>query len=126
MCYHKNAEELSGFSLSYIGEKRLLLRNSFWKIFLKGVIFLKDQEKLTGVVLRGLRWEREEELENLIEQDEHPEYLIEDDETTEKGKLKRELKEEAMRRLEEAARTEADFQNVISEWNRLDSNRERK
>ena len=87
---------------------------------------MNGQEQLAGAVLRGLRWEREEELENLIEQDEHPEYLIEDDESTEKGKLKRELKEEAMRRLEEAARTEADFQKVISEWNRLDSNRERK
>lgn len=87
---------------------------------------MNGQEQLVGAVLRGLRWEREEKLENLIEQDEHPEYLIEDDETTEKGKLKRELKEEAMRRLEEAARTVENFQNVVSQWDRLDSNRERK
>ena len=41
-------------------------------------------------------------------------------------KLKRELRAEAMTRLEEAARTEADFEDVISCWNKLDANRERK
>lgn len=41
-------------------------------------------------------------------------------------KLKRELRAEAMTRLEEAARTEADFENVISCWDKLDANRERK
>lgn len=41
-------------------------------------------------------------------------------------KLKRELRAEAMTRLEEAAHTEADFENVISCWDKLDANRERK
>lgn len=41
-------------------------------------------------------------------------------------KLKRELRAEAMTRLEEAARTEADFENVVKCWDKLDENRERK
>ena len=41
-------------------------------------------------------------------------------------KLKRELEREALSRLEDAARTEEDFQNVVTWWNRLDANRERK
>ena len=41
-------------------------------------------------------------------------------------KLKRELRAEAMTRLEEAARTEADFENVVACWDKLDANRERK
>lgn len=41
-------------------------------------------------------------------------------------KLKRDLRAEAMTRLEEAARTEADFENVVKCWDRLDENRERK
>ena len=45
---------------------------------------------------------------------------------TEKQKLRRELQEEALARLEQAARTPEDFQNVVSWWNRLDANRERR
>lgn len=41
-------------------------------------------------------------------------------------KLKRELQEEALRRMEEAARTEAEFKCVVSMWNKRDDNRERK
>lgn len=44
----------------------------------------------------------------------------------ERKKLKRELQEEALRRMEEAARTETEFQCVVSMWNKRDSNRERK
>ena len=40
--------------------------------------------------------------------------------------LKREIRAEAVRRLEEAARTEADFSVVIKEWDKLDQNRERR
>ena len=47
-------------------------------------------------------------------------------ETSTRKKLKRELEREALSRLEDAARTEEDFQNVITWWNRLDANRERK
>ena len=41
-------------------------------------------------------------------------------------RLKREMRAEAIRRLEEAARTEKDFQAVVEEWNKLDRNRERR
>lgn len=45
---------------------------------------------------------------------------------TERTKLKRELKAEALTRLEEAARTEEDFKAVIKEWDKQERNRERK
>ena len=41
-------------------------------------------------------------------------------------KLKREIEREALARMEDAARTEADFKIVTAEWNRLDANRERR
>ena len=44
----------------------------------------------------------------------------------ERKKLKREIEREALARMEDAARTEADFQNVTAEWDRLDANRERR
>ena len=47
-------------------------------------------------------------------------------ETSTRKKLKRELEREALSRLEDAARTEEDFQNVVTWWNRLDANREHK
>ncbi len=50
----------------------------------------------------------------------------EPEETPSRKKLKRELEEEALARLEDAARTEAEFQNVISWWDKRDANRERK
>ena len=36
------------------------------------------------------------------------------------------MRAEAIRRLEEAARTEKDFRAVVEEWNKLDRNRERR
>ena len=44
----------------------------------------------------------------------------------ERKKLNREIEREALARMEDAARTEADFQNVMAEWDRLDANRERR
>lgn len=44
----------------------------------------------------------------------------------ERKRLKREIEREALARMEDAARTEADFQNVTAEWDRLDANRERR
>ena len=41
---------------------------------------------------------------------------------TERTKLKRELKAEALTRLEEAARTEEDFKAVIKEWDKQEQN----
>ena len=40
--------------------------------------------------------------------------------------MQRELREEALRRYEEAARTVQDFKNVHITWDKLDANRERK
>ena len=41
-------------------------------------------------------------------------------------KLVRDLKHEALTRMEDAARTEDDFTEVVKQWNHLDRNRERK
>ena len=77
--------------------------------------------------------ERTLELESELEQDEHPrDYAaeLEDEEEeaapTSEKRLKREIRAEALRRLEEAARTESDFLTVVDEWNKLDRNRERR
>ena len=78
-----------------------------------------------------LSTERMEELEIQIQQDEKP-IKLEPDESglsePERGKkkLKRELRKEALTRMEEAARTEADFEKVTQAWDKLDANRERK
>ena len=82
---------------------------------------------------QALAEERLAELENELEQDEHPidyeaELENEEEEAAPVGdkRLKREIRAEAVRRLEEAARTEKDFQAVVEEWNKLDRNRERR
>lgn len=79
----------------------------------------------------ALAEERTLELESELEQDEHPrDYTaeLEDEEEeaapTSEKRLKREIRAEALRRLEEAARTESDFLSVVDEWNKLDRNRE--
>ena len=81
----------------------------------------------------ALAEERTLELESELEQDEHPRDYhaeLEDEEEeaapTSEKRLKREIRAEALRRLEEAARTLKDFQDVIAEWDRLDRNRERR
>ena len=51
---------------------------------------------------------------------------IEDDEQSERKLLKRELKAQALKRLEDSARTVIDFKNVAAWWDRLDANRERR
>ena len=48
------------------------------------------------------------------------------DDTPPMKKLKRDEDREALTRLEEAARTEADFREVVKNWDRLDDNRERR
>ena len=82
---------------------------------------------------QALAEERLAELESELEQDEHPidyEAELEDAEAeaapVSDKRLKREMRAEAIRRLEEAARTEKDFQDVVEEWNKLDRNRERR
>ena len=73
------------------------------------------------------------ELESELEQDEHPrdyDAELEDEEEeaapTSEKRLKREIRAEALRRLEEAARTESNFLVIVDEWNKLDRNRERR
>jgi len=79
---------------------------------------------------QALAEERLAELESELEQDEHPidyETELEDEEEeaapVSDKRLKREMRAEAIRRLEEAARTEKDFRDVVEEWNKLDRNR---
>ena len=81
----------------------------------------------------ALAEERTLEMERELEQDEHPRDYnaeLEDEEEeaapTSEKRLKREIRAEALRRLEEAARTESDFLTVVDEWNKLDRNRERR
>lgn len=57
---------------------------------------------------------------------EHPFEDDAGDEGPERKKLKRELRAEALARLEDAARTQRDFENVIAWWDKLDANRERR
>mgnify|MGYP000192420982 CR=1 FL=1 len=81
----------------------------------------------------ALAEERTLEMESELEQDEHPRDYnaeLEDEEEeaapTSEKRLKREIRAEALRRLEEAARTESDFLTLVDEWNKLDRNRERR
>ena len=81
----------------------------------------------------ALAEERTLELESELEQDEHPVNYDAELETEEEEaapvsdkRLKREIRAESIRRLEEAARTEKDFWTVVEEWNKLDRNRERR
>lgn len=59
------------------------------------------------------------------ENEEYP-IELEDSEDPERKLLKRELQAQALKRLEDAARTQKDFENVIAWWDRLDANRQRK
>jgi hypothetical protein len=56
------------------------------------------------------------------------EYLIEDDtdEQPERKLLKRELQAQALKRLEDSARTIKDYENLVAWYDRLDANRERR
>ena len=55
-----------------------------------------------------------------------PEEVEDLEESAGRKLLKRELREEALRRYEESARTVQDFKNVHVTWDKLDANRERK
>lgn len=76
------------------------------------------------------RLAKEQRLIDELEADaeEHP---IEDDENStdesaERKLLKRELRAQALKRLEDSARTVRDFENLVSWYDRLDTNRQRK
>lgn len=92
-----------------------------------------DTAPVDETLEEALAEERTQELESELEQDEHPRDYhaeLEDEEEeaapTNEKRLKREIRAEALRRLEEAARTESDFLTVVDEWNKLDRNRERR
>ena len=84
-----------------------------------------DNALADDTLAQELEQERAVELESELEQDEHPIDYEEAAPTSEK-RLKRELRAEALRRLEDAARTAEDFAVVVEEWNKLDRNRERR
>lgn len=73
---------------------------------------------------------REQQLIDELEDDaaEHPIEDDEDDsgEQPKRKLLKRELRAQALARLEDAARTPRDFENVIVWWDKLDANRQRR
>ena len=94
-----------------------------------------DAAPVDETLEEALAEERTLELESELEQDEHPRNYAaelededEEDEAAPKSdkRLKREALAEALKRTEESARTAADFQKVIAEWNRIDRNRERR
>lgn len=64
-----------------------------------------------------------------LEQELHPikdDDIQPEDEHPNKTMLKRELRAIALKRMEDAARSVSDFEEVIKEWDHLDDNRERK
>ena len=95
--------------------------------------FADWEDASDGALEDALAEERALELERELEQDEHPRDYnaeLEDEEEeaapTSEKRLKREILAEALKRTEDSARTLADFQKVVEEWNRLDRNRERR
>lgn len=85
------------------------------------------------VAFEATRQELQIELEHFdemeLEQELHPikdDDFQPEDEHPNKTMLKRELRAIALKRLEDGARTVSDFEEVIKEWDHLDSNRERK
>ena len=71
--------------------------------------------------------EREQTLKIQLRQDERSRrQSLEPKDPPKKKKLKRELRREALTRLEEAARTQSDFNEVVAWWDKLAENRERR
>lgn len=87
--------------------------------------FSGDEAELSNPIRQQIAKERRfiEELE--ADAEEHPFEDVTDEEPARK-KLKRELRAEALARLEDAARMQKDFENVIAWWDKLDANRERR
>lgn len=85
---------------------------------------LDTEDELSEGQQRNLAIEQEEALAIEMERDEQ--RSREKPEPPAKRKLKRELEQEALSRLESAARTVSDWNDVIAWWDRLDANRERR
>ncbi len=84
---------------------------------------LSQEERIAA----ELEDEREQALKIQLRQDERSRRRsLEPKDPPKKKKLKRELRREALTRLEEAARTQTDFDEVVAWWDKLDENRERR
>ena len=84
---------------------------------------LSQEERIAA----ELEDEREQTLKIQLRQDEESRRRsLEPKDPPKKKKLKRELRREALTRLEEAARTQSDFNEVVAWWDKLDENRERR
>lgn len=85
-----------------------------------------EETELSEQAMRQIA--KEEQLIEELEADaeEHPFEDGTDEEEPERKKLKRELRAEALARLEHSAITQREFENVIAWWDRLDTNRERR
>lgn len=76
-----------------------------------------------------LAGEREQALEAELYLDDHPEEKEEDTEADSKAEqvtVRREMLKTAISRLEHAARTQKDFENVVASWDKLDQNEARR
>ncbi len=86
--------------------------------------FEPSYDERTAAELEG---ERVQILETQIRRDERLKLRsLKLEETPGKKKLKRELRRDALTRLEDAARSRSDFEEVIAWWDKLDENRERR
>ena len=84
---------------------------------------LSQEERIAA----ELEDEREQALKIQLRQDERlRRQSSEPKDPPKKKKLKRELRREALTRLEEAARTQNEFNEVVAWWDKLDENRERR
>ena len=89
-----------------------------------GMEFELSQEERIAAELED---EREQALTIQLRQDERLQRRsLELKEPPKKKKLQRELRREALTRLEDAARTKKDFDEVVEWWDKLDKNRERR
>jgi len=96
---------------------------------------LWDDEERTDDAEAGLSETARRQIadeQRLIEEmeDDARDHPLEDDDSEEepsgRKQLKRELRAQALAWLEDAARTEKDFENIIAWWDKLDANRERR
>lgn len=85
------------------------------------VTFEATQQELQIELEHFNEMDLEQELHPIKDDDIQPE-----EEHPNKTMLKRELRAIALKRLEDGARTVTDFEEVLKEWDHLDSNRERK
>jgi len=85
----------------------------------------EQEEEISEQGRQDLAAEQWAALELELEQDELHQTASPDDPPAKK-KLRRELEQEALARLEAAARTVSEWNNVIAWWDRLDANRERR